>query len=184
MKSSSSFQYSVKRSPRSRLLRVSVFCDGTVSVTAPERASEGAVERFVRAKSRWIADKLDAFRPFRPIPRRMGRRDYLAHKERARALAAERLRHFNSFYGFSYGRIAIRDTKTRWGSCSAKGNLNFSYKIALLPPRLADYVIAHELCHIGAFDHSPRFWALVERSMPDWRERRAELREFSRMNLA
>lgn len=108
------------------------------------------------------------------MPRR-SRREYVKYKEAARALALARLAYFNQLYGFSFGRLAIRNQKTRWGSCSKKGNLNFSYRIALLPPELADYIIVHELCHLGEFNHSPRFWALVERACPEHRALRKQL---------
>lgn len=108
--------------------------------------------------------------------RKRSRRDYQKYKEYARALVIERLAHFNISYNFTVGRISIRNQKTRWGSCSKKGNLNFNYKIALLPPELADYVIVHELCHLGEFNHSKNFWTLVERTIPDYRKRRALLK--------
>ena len=105
------------------------------------------------------------------------RRDYLAHKERARLLVHARLEHFNRTYGYVYGRIAIRNTKSRWGSCSKSGNLNFSYKLFLLPPVLADYVIVHELCHLGEFNHSKRFWSLISKTIPDYVLKRRELKK-------
>jgi predicted metal-dependent hydrolase len=108
-------------------------------------------------------------------------KEYKEYKEKARALATSRLLHFNSFYGFAYGRIAIRNTKSRWGSCSAKGNLNFTYRIALIPPDLADYIIVHELCHIGEFNHAKAFWDLVAQTIPDWKEKREALKK---INLA
>lgn len=88
----------------------------------------------------------------------------------------ERLAHFNTRYSFAIGRVAIRNQKSRWGSCSKKGNLNFNYRIVLLPAHLADYVIVHELCHIGEFNHSRKFWVLVAQAAPDWRRHRAELK--------
>lgn len=104
-------------------------------------------------------------------------KEYQAHKEKARDLVIARLAHFNAHpaYGFTYGRISIKNTKSRWGSCSKKGNLNFSYKLALIAPDLADYVIVHELCHIGEFNHSRAFWDLVAKAMPDWMERRKRM---------
>ena len=96
--------------------------------------------------------------------------------ERARALAHARLEHFNRFYGFTYERVFIRSQKTRWGACSAKGNLGFNFRIAYLPAYLADYVIVHELCHLEQFNHSPAFWELVARTIPDHKARRTELR--------
>jgi predicted metal-dependent hydrolase len=100
---------------------------------------------------------------------------YLKHKEQAREMIRARLEHYNAFYNFSYKRIFIKNHKSRWGSCSKKGNLNFNYRLVHLPQHLADYVVVHELCHLGEFNHSKRFWALVEKTVPDWRERRREL---------
>jgi len=85
--------------------------------------------------------------------------------------------YFNAMYGLRCNRITIRNQKTRWGSCSRKGNLNFNYKIALLPQRLADYIIVHELCHLGEFNHSRKFWALVAQTMPDHVDLRKELKK-------
>lgn len=93
-------------------------------------------------------------------------RRYTKYKEHARKLVHERLAFYNQFYGYPIGRITIRDQRRRWGSCSSKGNLNFNYKIVFLPLELADYIIVHELCHLGEFNHSPRFWALVEKQCP------------------
>lgn len=95
-----------------------------------------------------------------------------ALKSALSALALARIRgrlaHFAPRIGRAPGRIAIRDQKTRWGSCSQKGNLNFNWKLILAPPEALDYVVVHELCHLREFSHSPRFWALVESQMPDY----------------
>lgn len=99
-----------------------------------------------------------------------------ALRMRARVFVHHRLFVLNELYGFAYNRVAIRNQRTRWGSCSKRGNLNFNYRIASLPLHLADYVIVHELCHLGEFNHSPQFWNLVARAIPDHRERRKELR--------
>lgn len=104
------------------------------------------------------------------------RAGYLAERDRARAFVHEKLRYWNAKYGFQYTRVAIRDQRTRWGSASGKGNLNFNYRVAKLPEHLADYVIVHELCHLKHLDHSRDFWSAVEREIPDHQKRRAELR--------
>lgn len=101
---------------------------------------------------------------------------YLAHKEAARAFVHERLTHFNTLYGFSYKRVAIRNQRTCWGSCSEHGNLNFNYKILFLPPHLADYLIVHELCHLAELNHSSRFWLQVSRACPDYQALKRELK--------
>lgn len=105
------------------------------------------------------------------------------HKESARSLAHERLAHWNQFYNHEYKRVAIRNQCSRWGSCSMKGNLNFNYRIALLPLELADYIIVHELCHLREFNHSERFWALVAETLPDYQERKERLREMNMLLL-
>jgi len=107
----------------------------------------------------------------RRAPRRISA-DYEKHKHAARRLVHERLAHFNQQYNFRFGRVSIKNQRTRWGSCSKLGNLNFNYKIALLPQPLADYLIVHELCHLGEFNHSSRFHALVARALPNHRELR------------
>lgn len=101
---------------------------------------------------------------------------YLKHKKSALDIVKTRLEYFNKFYGYKWGRVVIRNQKTRWGSCSKKGNLNFNYKIALLPPKTADYIIVHELCHLKEFNHSPSFWKLVAETIPDYKIIRHKLK--------
>jgi predicted metal-dependent hydrolase len=108
--------------------------------------------------------------------RKGSRVEYLKYKEEARRLVNERLEFFNKIYGLPLNRITIRNTKSRWGSCSKKGNLNFNYKIALLPPALADYLVVHELCHIKEFNHSQKFWDLVALALPNYKKLRKELK--------
>ena len=91
---------------------------------------------------------------------------------------AARCERFAPLIGVTYGRIAIRRQRTRWGSCSGKGDLNFNCLLMLAPEPVRDYVVVHELCHRKYMDHSPRFWAEVERVLPDWRERRRWLRDY------
>ena len=88
----------------------------------------------------------------------------------ARALVRirQRLDYYIPRIGRRPGRIAIRDQKSRWGSCSSKGNLNFNWKLIMAPPQALDYVVIHELCHLWEFNHSPRFWDRVRSFMPDY----------------
>ena len=109
--------------------------------------------------------------------------DYKRYREAARALAHARVAHFNSFYGFRVGRISIRNVKTRWGSCSKRGNLNFNYKILFLPPHMADYIIVHELCHLKEFNHSQNFWDLVAKVVPEHKAIRAGLKKYQVVKL-
>ena len=80
--------------------------------------------------------------------------------------------------GVTYGRITIRAAKTRWGSCSGAGNLNFHWKLILMPDEVLDYVVVHELAHRKQMNHSPAFWAEVEKVLPDYRERRRWLKNW------
>jgi predicted metal-dependent hydrolase len=120
----------------------------------------------------------------RPIFRTRSRKLYMTNKEAARTLVKERVNHFMDHYGLrhniSVGRIAIRNQKSRWGSCSKKGNLNFNYKLAFMPPPIRDYVIVHEICHIKEFNHGRGFWQLVSETVPDWKKLRKELRRMER----
>lgn len=105
---------------------------------------------------------------------------YVAHKEEAREFVLERLAHFNQHYNVKWNRVAIRNQRRCWGSCSAKGNLNFNYKIQYLPAELADYIIVHELCHLVHLHHGQTFWDLVAEKIPDYKARLLELRVIDR----
>ncbi len=123
---------------------------------------------------------------FRRIRRRVkrkpiGGKKYLEQKEDARKLVLERLEYWNKHYNFKYGRVSIRNQRSRWGSCSSKGNLNFNFRIVTLPIHLVDYLIVHELCHLGQMNHSQKFWDLVGETLPNYIELSQELRKI-RMN--
>ncbi len=104
------------------------------------------------------------------------KKEYLENKARVKAFVLDRLEYFNSFYKFKFNRVSVRNQSTRWGSCSRKGNLNFHYKIVLLPEKLADYIIVHELCHLKELNHSKKFWLQVERIIPKYKELRKKLK--------
>lgn len=169
-------------SARAKRLRLAIYCDGAFVVTAPRAMSEGLVEKYILQKAQWIIEKLEYFKSFSSVlpVRRNSKKEYAEHKERALVLAQARLEYFNTFYNFSFNKINIKNQKTRWGSCSMKGNLNFNYKIALLPSHLADYIIVHELCHLKEFNHSQKFWNLVAQTIPNYLELRKELKKSSK----
>lgn len=91
-------------------------------------------------------------------------------------LVRQKVSYYNGFYNFSLGKISVRDQKSRWGSCSRRGNLSFSYKIVFLPEDLANYLVVHELCHLKEFNHSKNFWSLVSQTIPNWVFLRRELK--------
>lgn len=105
---------------------------------------------------------------------------YTEHKELARELVHKKLQQWNAVYQFTYGRVAIRNQRRCWGSCSSQKNLNFNYKILFLPDHLQDYLIVHELCHLQEFHHGPAFWELVAQTLPEYKNHRRELKEHAR----
>lgn len=98
-------------------------------------------------------------------------------RERARDVLIERAAHFAAQLGVRYARLTVRDTRTRWGSCSSRGGINFSWRLILAPRPVLDYVVIHELAHLRELNHSPRFWALVAAHCPDYAQHRAWLNQ-------
>ncbi len=109
---------------------------------------------------------------------------YLEHKEAARSLTLARLEYFNQHYDLTWNRVAIRNQRRCWGSCTSLKNLNFSYKILFLPPALQDYIFVHELCHLKELNHGPNFWALVAEVIPDYRERIIALKQIEKGGMS
>lgn len=170
-------EYTVRRSMRSRSVTISVTGEGELRVSYPMRVPSAIAQAFLQKKADWILRKMDQVREKMSDKNviRLLRSDIPRLKEATRTLVEARLKYFNQFYDFTYNRISIRNQKSRWGSCSRKKNLNFNYKIAALPPELADYIVVHELCHLGELNHSRSFWNLVAKVIPDWNERRRKL---------
>jgi predicted metal-dependent hydrolase len=137
------------------------------------RLREGAPEGHFLA--RLVGDELTLTLPRadEPLARAALERWY---RRQAHAIFAERLAHWNAHYGLTWTRVAIKEQKTRWGSCSRRGALNFNWRLLLAPLSALDYVVIHELCHLKEPNHAPAFWALVAETCPDHREWRGWLR--------
>lgn len=170
--------YKLRRSRRVRRLRLAVYCDGSFVVTAPNWLSLNRIENFIFEKAQWVLKrlKITRTRPRNLVFVTQSKREYKKLKAQALEIATRKVEEFNRIYNLSYNKITIRNQKTRWGSCSQKGNLNYNYKIALLPDELADYIVVHELCHLKEFNHSRNFWALVGQTIPDYKERKKKIR--------
>lgn len=168
--------YTLKKNKRSKSIRISVRAGGEVLVTMPWRMPKFLVEKFVESKRDWIEERLSEqkFRPQKLLAH-YSAKDFKEYKEKARSFALERIAYFNTFYNYKIGKVFIRNQKTRWGSCSSRGNLNFNYKIFLLPIELADYIVVHELCHLTQMNHGPKFWALVGQQVPNYKELRKQI---------
>jgi predicted metal-dependent hydrolase len=99
------------------------------------------------------------------------------YRQRAHEIIPERLITANKVFGFRYGRVTIKEQKSRWGSCSRAGNLNFNWRLLLAPVPVLDYVLTHELAHLKELNHAPAFWRLVAQGCPDYKLQRRWLRE-------
>ena len=169
---------------RRRTLGLEVRADGRVILRAPKGLSNQDVMDFVKERQAWIVQKWFETERIRRQKAERPPRDYeqnpaleVQYRKEARRRITERAAYFAEKMGVDYGRIAIKAATTRWGSCSAQGNLNFHWKLILMPPAILDYVVVHELAHRIEMNHSPRFWTQVERILPDYRERRRWLKE-------
>lgn len=170
-------KYTLKRSKRAKRISLTVGCDAKVSVTIPWRASENLAGSFIQKKINWLLKKIYYFEnEGRSLVPGAKRKDYLEYKALARDVVRKKIDHFNLFYKALFGKITIRCQKTRWGSCSRKGNLSFNYRIIFLSEKLSDYVVVHELCHLLEFNHSSKFWELVAKTIPDYKEIRKKVR--------
>ncbi len=178
--------YTLKKHKRTKVLRIAVKVDGSVVVTVPYRLPNYFAKRFVESKKDWIEKRVAYFADIQKMREDAGlsklmtgaeqKRDYINKKEKARIIITQRVVELNAKYNFTYKKIAIKNQKTRWGSCSRSGNLNFNYKIAYLTPEILDYVIIHELCHLKEFNHSKHFWSLVGLHCPNYRTIRSSMK--------
>ena len=171
-------EYSLRINRRSKSIRLAVHPLGKVIVTAPSFIPHFLINKFLMDKSDWLIKKIEQFSKIKPTKNKKEQKEeYLKYKNKAMELVIERLEYFNKFYNLKWNRITIRNQKTRWGSCSRKGNLNFNYKIVLLPTNQADYIIVHELCHLKEMNHRKEFWNMVGQTIPEYKHLRRELKD-------
>ena len=164
------FQYKIIRSYR-RTLGLQVKSDGSVIVRAPLAASLKSIERFVEEHAEWVVKQLEKYKApevRRAANNRLTSEELGALADEAMKIIPSRVNHYASVMGVRPGRITIRNQRTRWGSCSARGNLNFNCLLMLTPAEVLDSVIVHELCHLKHMDHSPAFYADVRRYYPEY----------------
>lgn len=168
-------EYELIRSAR-RSLTVRLKEDGTVLVRAPLLSTRWEIERFLRKHADWIETRREKLRE-RPAAEKLSREELEDLKKRGRKLFPARVAFYAPLAGVKPGRVAVRSQRSKWGSCSAKGNLNFNCLLLLAPPEALDYVVVHELCHLKEMNHSPRFWAEVKRVLPEAERWRRWLRQ-------
>jgi len=171
--------YTLRRSSRSRSLRISIDNNAKISVSAPKYIPLYFLEKFIIGKTDWILEKIDFFKK-NPTKSRLGGspKDFVLRKKDAHHLVKQKLEEWNKIYNFSFTKFTIRNQKSRWGSCSGKKVLSFNYRLVYLSEPLVDYLIVHELCHLKEMNHSRHFWAEVARAIPDYAIRRRALKKF------
>jgi predicted metal-dependent hydrolase len=206
-------EYTIRRSPRARRVRVRVDPYEGVEVVIPQRATHREAQAAIRELRPWIDRRLrEASQARKRLQAPPGTVPFLgahlrlhhdegrtrAHRKegtlhlpaqdahealerwyrtQARAEIAPRLDHATATLGRPHTALAIRNQRTRWGSCSATGAMSFNWRLMLAPEPVLDYVVWHEACHLVVMDHSKRFWTLVERHVPGYREPRRWLRQ-------
>ena len=164
----------VRRSRRRKRWSLTVPWDGPVTLAVPQRMPAAEIERVLESHRGWIARERATQRPRLHLdPAQVSEGDA---RRAARELVTMVLDEEALALGVRYGQVQIRDQRTRWGSCSTRGTLSFNWRLVLAPFDVLDYIVVHELCHLREPNHSPRFWALVEKLYPEWREQREWLR--------
>lgn len=175
------FKYEIIYSRR-RTAAIQVTADGKVLVRAPLRCPRSFIDSFLLQKENWVLKHLEqAERNRRKYPD--SDRLPLSEAERARYIGIARniftrkTEYYARLMGLTWGRISIREQKTRWGSCSSRGNLNFNWRLIFAPEEVVDYVVVHELAHLREMNHSRAFYSVVESVLPDYRRAQKWLRD-------
>jgi predicted metal-dependent hydrolase len=172
----------VRRSRRARRWTLRAPWGEPATLTVPQRLPERDVRRILAEHRDWLARERAGQVPRLGLdPAAVSEHDA---RRAARELVAMVAEEEAAALGVSYGRIEVRDQRTRWGSCSTRGTLSFNWRLVLAPFAVLDYVVVHELCHLCEANHSACFWRLVESRRPAWRDQRAWLREHGAELLA
>lgn len=170
-------QYSIQvmKSDR-RTIGIEINMNLEIKVRAPYWMNERQIAAFLKEKESWIEKQLAAMRKRKEKQKMLPEASDSTVEEikkladEARLIIPERVEYYAKIMGVTYGKITIRNQKTRWGSCSESGNLNFNCLLMKTPPEVLDYVVVHELCHRKEMNHSKKFWSEVEKILPDYRE--------------
>ena len=171
--------YVIQKSRR-RSMSIHVADDKKVIVKVPLGTPTFVAENFIKEKKDWITKQMEKVEKQTALADSMGpltEEDIKQIKKKARVVISQRVEYYAKLAGISYNKIFIRLQKSRWGSCSVDGNLNFNCLLMLCPSEALDYVVIHELCHRKEMNHSPKFWAEVEKYAPDYKTQRKWLKD-------
>ena len=158
-----------------KTVAIQVNSDLSVTVRAPYGVTEKYIEEFLNKNEAWISKRMNEIKVKKKSIESKNVENVTLDKikilaDQALKIIPTRVEYFARIIGVTYGNITIRNQKTRWGSCSSKGNLNFNCLLMLAPPKVLDYVVVHELCHRKQMNHSKAFWTEVEKVFPDYKE--------------
>ncbi len=171
-------EYEVIRSRRKTLS--AEIRNNRLIVRAPLRVSDKEITLFLQKNQKWIEKNLakaeEKQKELNTVPK-LTPEELRSLTDQALRVIPERVAHYAPLIGVTYGRITVRNQRTKWGSCSAKGNLNFNCLLMLAPPEVLDSVVVHELCHRKVMNHSEPFYAEVLRVYPDYRKWEKWLKE-------
>ena len=160
-----------------KTLSISVTDTCELKVKAPARMSDKEIERFIMSKQFWIykqVKRTEAVNEKRAVYSEAEERKL---REKARRILTEKTDYYKKQLKVDYNKIRIGDQKTRWGSCSSKGTISYSWRLVLMPEDIQDYVVVHELSHLLEMNHSKEFWKHVEDIIPDYKNRRMWLKK-------
>lgn len=166
-----------------KTLSLQVERSGTIIIRAPFSLSNRKIEKFLIEKSKWLKKKVNEVSEQNKKAENFSRlikieKDAL-YKQKARKFLIERVEYYSNRYKFKYKKIRLSSARYRWGSCSAKNNLNFNWKIIFAPKNVIDYLVVHELVHTKHKNHQKVFWKSVEAIYPEFRESRKWLKKNS-----
>ena len=176
----------IKKSKR-KTIQIEINESLDVVVRAPLRMSKAAINKFIDEHSKWIDEHMELMKKKQKEDKEVNRLSLLELNElinSVRTVIPKRVKYYAPIVGVTYGRISIRNQKTRWGSCSSKGNLNFNVALMRAPIEVLDYVVVHELCHRIEMNHSEKFWKEIERVMPDYKIHKKWLKDNGNKLLA
>jgi len=172
--------FAIKKNRLARQVRLLIHANGRITVSAPKFVTQKYIKDFILSRKEWIISTLAKCRPDDLNKVKLSKKDFQNNKRLALKMVKEKIGQYSELYNLCPKKIFIRNQSTRWGSCSGHGNLSFNFRLIYLPEPLLDYLVVHELCHLQEMNHSHRFWALVAKTISDYKKRKTALREAGR----
>ena len=149
---------------------------GILTVRAPRKMPVKIIDSFIEKHAEWIEKHLESEKARCAKFDDITEEDIKRLKREAKNYLIDKTQYFANIMGLKYGRITITSAKTRFGSCSSKGNISYSYRLMLYPEAAREYVVVHELAHLREMNHSNKFYDIIEKVLPDYKERRRMLK--------